>query len=154
MMRMSFAILEPLADDGDRVEGIKMNRIKEGMTYSITEQSRIVSPPPTPFLLGSFSSSSFTFSGFGLSPGCIGCIVFVSVLDTEAGMGPGRTGADSAYKIDWIDLEGEGVNIRRRGKKSMYLILLACMRTKQGEREVRRVIIKKKGDGGNDQARR
>ena len=69
-------------------------------------------------------------------------------------MGPGRIGADSAYKIDWIDLEGEGVNIRRRGKKSMYLMTLACVRSKQAERAVRRVIIKKKGDGGNDQARR
>lgn len=98
---------------------------EDNETYSMTEQSRIVSPPPTPFLLGSFSSSSFTFSGFGLSPGCMGCIVFVLVLDAEAEIGPGRIGADSAYKIDWIDFEGEGVNIRRSGKKSMYLILLA-----------------------------
>jgi len=114
----------------------------------MTEQSRIVFPPPTPFLLGSFSSSSFTFSAFGLgiSPGCIGCIVFVLVLDAEAEIGPGRIGADSAYKIDWIDFEGEGVNIKRRGKKSMYLITLACVRSKQGERAVRKVIIKRKGD--------
>jgi hypothetical protein len=92
----------------------------------MTEQSLIVSPPPTPFLLGSFSSSSFTFSGLRVSPGCIGCIGFevVLVLDPEAEMGPGRIGADSAYKIDWIDFWGEGVNIRRRGKKSMYLFLL------------------------------
>lgn len=69
-------------------------------------------------------------------------------------MGPGRIGADSAYKIDWIDFEGEGVNIRTRGKKSMYLIALACVRSKQGERAVRRVIIKRKGDDENDQARR
>ena len=109
-----------IAYHGRETRGISIThdaRGETGRAYSMTAQSRTVSPPDTPLRLGSVISSLTL-------PACVDPLsVGLARVGSRTGFStvPYRTGAMSANRIDWTLLAGDGVKMTRSGNQNMYL---------------------------------